>query len=104
MENHQVKVMLIPVYSVVGTIFSPLCTFYFFFLFTQKSYLVCTLIAFILLCTLIISFVLLFPLRKKIKKEENLVPSNSPEVEIITTLGFFVSREIVIILHVFFAL
>ncbi|XP_043339313.1 oxidation resistance protein 1 isoform X3 [Cervus elaphus] len=26
----------------------------------------------------------------EIKKEENLVPSNSPEVEIITTLGFFV--------------
>ena len=67
MENHQVKVMLIPVYSVVGTIFSPLCAFYFF-LFTQKPYLVCTLIAFILSYTLIISFVLLFLLRKKHKE------------------------------------
>lgn len=64
MENHQIKVVLIPIYSVVGAVFSPLCAFYFFFLFTQKPYLVCTLISFILLYTLIISFVLLFPLRK----------------------------------------
>ena len=51
----------------MGTIFSPLCAFHFLFLFTQKPYLVCTLIVFILLCTLIISFVLLFPLRKRDK-------------------------------------
>lgn len=63
MENHQVKVVLNPVYSVVGTIFSPSCAFHFF-LFTQKPCLVCTLIVFIPLCTLILSFVLLFPLRK----------------------------------------
>lgn len=40
-------------------------------------------------------------MEKQIRKGENLGPSDSPELEIITTLGFFVSRESAIILQAF---